>query len=334
MLERRSAVVHSGEWVVNGEDGAQLSNATERPTVVVIDGTSMLHRAFHSMGAIRSPSGTNIGATIGVANQIVRLIQRSRALHFAFAFDVRRHTFRTQLSPTYKAHRPPQPDDLRAQHRLVEEMVRSMGFVTVSQDGFEADDVMATLALKAQRQGLDTWLVSPDKDLYQLVTDGNPSIRIYDTMKKRVMGEKRIYEKLGVPVDVAVDYFAMVGDGADNIPGIRGVGPKAAATLLTAFGRLENIYANLDKIPGIPLRGAHGLVRKLEEGRQDAQLAKALVTLRDDVPIEHASDLASFLRWSGPAPEAEQFFRRLGYLRPLGDLNVAYELRKATFTEA
>ncbi len=326
--------MHSVFWVVNGEDGAHLNNATERPTVVVIDGTSMLHRAFHSMGAIRSPNGTDVGATVGVANQITRLIQRSRSLHFAFAFDVSRQTFRTELAPSYKAHRPPLPDALRVQRPLVEEMVRAMGFVTLSKEGFEADDVMATLSTKARSQGLNTWLVSPDKDLYQLVTDSDPSVRIYDTMKKRIMGEERIFEKLGVPAQASIDYFAMVGDGADNIPGIRGVGPKAAATLLTAFGKLENIYQNLDKIPGIPLRGAKGLVRKLEEGRDDAKLAKALVTLRHDVPIDDTDGLDIVLKWKGPTPVAQVFFQQLGYMRPLNDLQVAYELRKSADSTA
>ena len=123
--------------------------------------------------------------------------------------------------------------------------------------------------------------------------------------------------------------FAMVGDGADNIPGIRGVGPKAAATLLTAFGKLESIYQNLDKIPGIPIRGAKGLVRKLEEGRDDAKLAKALVTLRHDVPIDDTGGLDNVLKWKGPTPEAQVFFQQLGYMRPLNDLQVAYELRKS-----
>jgi len=323
-------LVHIDQWVVNGEDGAHLKNATERPTVVVIDGTSMLHRAFHSMGAIRSPNGINVGATIGVANQITRLIQRSRAIHFAFAFDVSRQTFRTELEPSYKAHRPPMPEDLDAQRSLVEEMVQAMGFVTLSKRGFEADDVMATLASKARKQGLNTWLVSPDKDLYQLITDEEPSIRVYDTMKKRIMGEARVFEKLGVPASAAIDYFAMVGDGADNIPGIRGVGPKAASTLLTAFGRLEGIYQNLDKIPGIPLRGAKGLVRKLEEGRKDAELAKALVTLRHDVPMDETDHLEKELEWKGPSSAAHEFFNVLGYTRPLNDLNVAYELRKSS----
>jgi DNA polymerase I len=315
--------------VVNGEDGARLKNATERPTVVVIDGTSMLHRAFHSMGAIRSPAGLDVGATVGVANQITRLMQRSRAMHFAFVFDVSRQTFRTELAPSYKAHRPPLPEVLANQRLLVEEMVRAMGFVTMSEAGFEADDLMATLATQARQQDLNTWLVSPDKDLYQLVTDEEPSVKIYDTMKKRIMGEKRIFEKLGVSAAATIDYFAMVGDGADNIPGIRGVGPKAAATLLTAFGSMEGIYQNLDKIPGIPLRGAKGIVRKLQEGREDADLAKALVTLRHDVPLPAMTSLHDHLAWKGPTAEAEVFFKTLGYVRPLNDLHVAYHLRKA-----
>lgn len=321
-------VMQDARWVVNGEGGAHLKNANERPTVVIIDGTSMLHRAFHSMGAIRSPKGHDIGATIGVAHQISRLMRKSRAQHFAFAFDVTRKTFRSDIEPSYKGNRPPLPDSLREQRKLVEEMVASMGFATMSKLGFEADDVMATLTTRARKEGLDTWLVSPDKDLYQLVTDESPSVQIYDTMKKRIMGERRVFEKIGVTPSVSIDYYAMVGDGADNIPGIRGVGPKAAATLLTAFGRLEGIYQNLDKIPGIPLRGAKSLVKKLEDGREDAALAKRLITLRHDVPLPDVGPLAQHLLWKGPGAAAAAFFKELGYLRPLEDLSVAFELRK------
>ena len=285
--------------------------------LVVFDGTAMLFRAYYGMSSFRSADGTEVGAVFGVALQIVAMIRKARSRRFFFVFDAGRRTFRNDIDPSYKANRGEPPADLVPQFELVCKLVDSLGFLQCQQIGFEADDLMATAAAICRRNGVDCWLVSPDKDLYQLVDE---HVRIYHPKHKTVLGTDYVLQTLGVPPSRAVDYFAMVGDNVDNIPGVKGIGPKAAANLLTHFPSLEAIYERLDEVPNLPIRGAKALKTKLESSRSDAFLARSLVRLKDDVPMGIGDELLNQCQWEGPSDNADAFFAQLPSDRPLRDL--------------
>jgi DNA polymerase-1 len=164
---------------------------------------------------------------------------------------------------------------------------------------------MATLAARARAQGHPVWLVSPDKDLFQLVTAAPPAVRIWRPWRREIIDAAAVERALGVPAAAAVDWFALVGDSSDHIAGVRGVGPKAATTLLQAFGSLEGLYARLADVPSLRIRGAAALRERLAAGRHEAELAQRLVTLRADAPLPMAEPLAVAGRWRGPRPDAD-----------------------------
>jgi DNA polymerase-1 len=285
--------------------------------LVVFDGTAMLFRAYYGMGSFTSTDGVEIGGVFGVALQLASFMRRARTRRFFVVFDAGRKTFRNEIDPSYKANRGAPPEDLVPQFALVQEMVDVLGFLHRSLPGFEADDLMATAAAQCRQAGVDCWLVSPDKDLYQLVDE---HVRIYHPKKKLVLGADFVLDTLGVPPSAAVDYFALVGDNVDNIPGVRGVGPKAAAQLLQHFQGLDEIYARLDEVPNLPIRGAKSLAAKLGAARSDAFLARSLVRLKDDVQMSIEGALHEKAEWKGPYQEADAFFERLGFARPLQEM--------------
>jgi DNA polymerase-1 len=285
--------------------------------LVVFDGTAMLFRSYYGMSSFTSAEGIEVGGVFGVALQLASFIRRVRSRRFFIVFDAGRKTFRNEIDPSYKANRGPPPDDLVPQFGMVQEMVEALGFLHLSMPGFEADDLMATAAAECRRAAVDCWLVSPDKDLYQLVDE---HVRIYHPKRKTVLGADFVLETLGVQPSAAVDYFALVGDNVDNIPGVRGIGPKAAAQLLRHFPSLDEIYERLDEVPALPIRGARSLAAKLGSSRSDAYLARSLVRLRDDVQLELGGPLLEKAQWHGPFQEADTFFERLGFDRPLREL--------------
>jgi DNA polymerase I len=285
--------------------------------LVVFDGTAMLFRAYYGMGNFTSTDGVEVGGVFGVALQLASFIRRARTRRFFIVFDAGRKTFRNTIDPSYKANRGAPPEDLVPQFALVQEMVDALGFLHLSIPGFEADDLMATAASQCREAQVDCWLVSPDKDLYQLVDD---RVRIYHPKKKLVLGADYVLDTLGVPPAAAVDYFALVGDNVDNIPGVRGVGPKAAAQLLQHFEGLDDLYDRLEDVPSLPIRGAKSLAAKLSSARSDAFLARSLVRLKDDIPLGIDGPLHERAEWKGPYAEADAFFERLGFARPLRDM--------------
>jgi len=200
--------------------------------------------------------------------------------------------------------------ELSAQFRVAKEAVEALGIPTVCVEGFEADDCIATLTDRARAEGLPSWIIGLDKDLYQLVVDDDPTVRMFVLPTKEVIDEAAVVARIGVPPKAARDYYALVGDSADHITGVKGVGPKAASTLLQAFGSLEGIFDHLDDIPLLDLRGAGRLPLRLLDGRADAEQARRLLELRRDVPLGFDT-LRQDLRWTGPAADADAVFTAL-----------------------
>ena len=279
-------------------------------SLVVFDGHSMMHRSFHAGKRQLDTRNREVGAVLTMLDQIVRLLGKMRARHLVMAFDPGGPLHRHELAPDYKAHRKPTDPELLPQFDIAREAVEALGIPTVRVEGFEADDAIASLTDRARSEGLPTWIIGLDKDLYQLVTDEDPTVRMFVLATKEVIDEAAVSDRIGVPPRAALDYYALVGDSGDHIAGVKGVGPKAASTLLQAFGSLDGIFDHLDDIPQLDLRGAGRLPLRLLDGRGAATHAQQLLALRRDVPLGFAS-LRQELLWRGPAAGADALFAEL-----------------------
>ena len=217
------------------------------PTLLLVDGSSYLYRAFHALPDLRNKAGEPTGAVYGVINMLRRLDSDFKAEFRACIFDAKGKTFRDEWYPDYKAHRPPMPDDLVGQIGPLHDCIRALGWPLLAIEGVEADDVIGTLARKAAGRGIDCVVSTGDKDLAQLV---NPHVRLVNTMSNEVLDEAGVLAKFGVPPSRIVDYFALVGDSVDNVPGVDKVGPKTAVKWLQAYGSLDAIVAHADEIGG------------------------------------------------------------------------------------
>ena len=262
-------------------------------SVCLIDGTAYLFRGYYSVRPSTSPDGTPVHAVIGLGNALARFLREREPSHVAVAFDAGRFNFRHRLDPTYKANRSEPPDDLVPQFDLAKELTEAMGLTTVCIPDYEADDVLATLTTIARDDGRDVLLVSGDKDLGQLL---EPGVRLFDLAKREEFGHEDVPARMGVRADQVVDLLALMGDSSDNIPGVRGVGPKAAVALLGRFDSLDAIYADLDAVAALPIRGARNLAAKLVEHREAAERSRVLATVRRDVPMGLGTD---DLEWEG-----------------------------------
>ena len=191
--------------------------------LVLVDGSSYLFRAFHALPPLVTSRGYPTGAVKGVINMIRSLMKNYPDSHIAIVFDAKGKTFRNDIYADYKAHRPPMPDELRSQIQPIHDIVRAMGLPLLIVEGVEADDVIGTLASQANQHGIDTLISTGDKDLAQLVT---PHVTLINTMTSEILDQQGVHNKFGVNPDQIIDYLALVGDKADNIPGVPGVGPK------------------------------------------------------------------------------------------------------------
>jgi DNA polymerase-1 len=216
-------------------------------TLLLVDGSSYLYRAFHALPDLRTARGEPTGALRGFISMLKVLRSQYPADYLAVVFDAKGKTFRDDIYPEYKAHRPPMPDDLARQIEPIREAVQALGWPILEIEGIEADDVIGTLARQAEKQGVRTVISTGDKDLAQLVTD---HVVLVNTMSNERLDRAGVIEKFGVPPDKIVDFLALVGDAVDNVPGVEKVGPKTAAKWLQQYGSLDAIIANADKIDG------------------------------------------------------------------------------------
>jgi len=252
--------------------------------LILVDGSSYLYRAFHALPPLTTSTGNPTGAVKGVLNMLKSLRKQYPDSPFAVVFDAKGPTFRDALFEDYKSHRPPMPDDLRAQIEPLHACVKALGLPLLCVDGVEADDVIGTLARHSAAAGCPVVISTGDKDMAQLV-DGH--ITLVNTMTGTVMDADGVREKFGIGPELIIDFLALMGDKVDNIPGVPGVGEKTALGLLTGLGGgMDVIYANLDKIPELPIRGAKKLPEKLLEHKDMAYLSHELATIKVDVELE------------------------------------------------
>ena len=252
--------------------------------LVLVDGSSYLYRAFHALPPLTTSKGMPTGAVKGVLNMLKSLRKQYPDSLFAVVFDAKGGTFRDAMFAEYKANRPSMPDDLRVQVEPLHASVRALGYPLLCVEGVEADDVIGTLARSSATQGRPVIISTGDKDMAQLV-DGH--VTLVNTMTGSVLDVAGVHEKFGVGPEHIIDFLALMGDKVDNIPGVPGVGEKTAVGLLTGIGGgLSDLYANLDKVPALAIRGAKTLPAKLEEHRDAAFLSYELATIKCDVPLE------------------------------------------------
>ena len=252
----------------------------------LVDGSGYIFRAYHALPPLtRKSDNMPVGAVRGFCAMLFKLIQDARAaradlqesLHMAIAFDAEGPSFRKDIHPDYKAHRPPTPEDLLPQFSLTREAVAAFGIVGLELRGFEADDIIATYALRARAEGMGVTIVSSDKDLMQLIGDG---IDMQDAMKGRHIGAPEVEEKFGVPPDKLLDLLALAGDPVDNIPGVPGIGVKTAAQLLGEYGDMDALLQRAGEIKQTKRR--ENLIQYAEQAR----LSRRLATLRHDTPLD------------------------------------------------
>jgi DNA polymerase-1 len=218
------------------------------PTLVLVDGSSYLYRAFHALPDLRTSGGEPTGALRGVLSMLRRIAEDERPDYFAVVFDAPGKTFRDDWYPLYKAQRPPMPEDLVRQIEPLHELVRAHGWPLLMVEGVEADDVIGTLAAQAAAAGIDCVISTSDKDLAQLV---RPGIKLVNTMSNETLDEPGVVAKFGVRADQVLDLLALTGDVVDNVPGVPKVGPKTAAKWLAQFGTLDAVIAHAGEIPGV-----------------------------------------------------------------------------------
>ena len=250
--------------------------------VYLIDGSGYIFRAFHALPPLTRPSdGLPVGAVHGFCGMLWKLLQDSRKssgpTHIAVLFDYSEKTFRNEIYQAYKAHRPPAPEELVPQFRLIRDAVKAFNIACIEQNGYEADDLIATYAKHALAGGGDVTIVSSDKDLMQLV---QPGVFMLDTMKNRTIGPDEVRERFGVPPDKVVDVQALAGDSTDNVPGVPGIGVKTAAELINEYGDLDTLLAHAGEIKQAKRR------ERLQEFALQAKLSRELVRLKVDVPLQ------------------------------------------------
>ena len=252
----------------------------------LVDGSGYIFRAYHALPPLtRKSDGAPVGAVSGFCNMLYKLLtdmaDEHDPTHFAVIFDYSSKTFRNEIYPQYKAHRPEPPEDLRPQFSLVREATRAFNVPCIELDGYEADDIIATYARQVEQDGGEVVIISSDKDLMQLVSD---KVTMLDTMKNKKIGRDEVIEKFGLGPEHVVDIQALAGDSADNVPGVPGIGVKTAAQLIEEFGDLETLLARACEIKQNKRR------ENLIEFAEQARISKQLVTLKSDAPTPESVD--------------------------------------------
>lgn len=264
---------------------SKLENLSAQDTAVyLIDASVYIFRGYFALpDSITDGAGRPVNAVHGFADFLCAFLAERQPRQLAVAFDESlSSSFRNELYPDYKANREPAPADLKYQFQVCRALVQALGLTGLGSERYEADDLIATLAARAQAQGQPVVILSRDKDLAQLL---QPQDRMWDYASDVWMDAAAVAAKFGVGPEQMLDYQALVGDSVDNIPGIKGIGPKAAVALLQAFGSLEAVFERLHEVPELPLRGARRLQTLLSEGQDMAFLSRDLCRMVTDIEL-------------------------------------------------
>ncbi len=252
----------------------------KKQTLYLIDGSSYIYRAYFAVRNLTSPAGIPVNALFGFIKMLLKLVREEEPDHLAVVFDAGRVTFRTELYPQYKANREAMPDDLRLQIGPIKGIVAAFTIPCLELEGFEADDIIGTIAQECEARGVAVVVVTGDKDLMQIVTE---NITLLDTMKEKRSGVAEVVERFGVGPHLVVDILGLAGDSSDNIPGVPGIGEKTATKLLQEFGSLDDLLEKADQV-----KGKNG--EKLREFADQARLSRTLATINCRVPVPYSFD--------------------------------------------
>ena len=284
----------------------------------LVDGSGYMFRAFHAIPPLNNSRGLPTNATYGFLRMLLKLLKDGRPSHVAIVFDPPGKTFRDDLFESYKANRTVMPSDLGMQIPFIHRAVDALRIRRLVIDGFEADDVIGTLAVRAAREKFDAVIVTSDKDFKQLV---GPHITLLDTMSDKRVGVREVRAQFGVDPEAVIDIMALMGDAIDNIKGLPGVGPKTASALIQHYGSLEALFAGLDRIEETNIRGAKKLRMLIAEHRGDVELARKLVRIDTEVALQLATD---HLMWPGFDEKAlADLMRELEFNTMLAELTPA-----------
>jgi len=283
----------------------------QKEKLFVVDGQSYAYRSYYAIRGLSSSRGTPTNAVFGFANTLRKLIADFSPDYLVVAFDAPGPTFRHEKYSEYKSHRKPMPDDLALQIPLIRELISAFCIPIVEKEGFEADDIMGTLAAKGKRAGLEIYLVTGDKDMFQLVDEG---VKVLHTHKdNKIYGEEEVKEEFGIEPSLFTDVLALAGDASDNVPGVPGIGEKTALSLVRDFGDLESVLANVEKVPGEKRR------ESLRAYAGQARASRELTVLETEVPVE--LDLNS-ARYVGPdRARLRELYERLEFRKLLNEVS-------------
>ncbi len=274
----------------------------EKEIVYLVDGSSYIHRAYHAIGNLSSSKGLPTNATFGFTRMILKLFEEKKPKYLAVVLDAKGPTFRHEIYEDYKATRPPMPEDLALQIPYIKAIVEGLGVKTIEREGYEADDIIGTLARLAEEKDYLAVIVTGDKDFRQLLS---PQISLWDTMKDRVTYYENFTKEYGLEPGQVIDLMGLSGDSTDNIPGVRGVGEKTALNLIKEFGSLEGVFEHLEEVKGKRLK------ENLEKSQEDALLSKELVTIDRFSPIDE--DIGDLRVQEPNNRELSKLFRELEF---------------------
>ncbi len=276
----------------------------EKKKVYLVDGSSFIYRAYHALPELVTSRGQPTNAIYGFATMMIKLLEDEQPEYIVVAMDARRPTWRSRIYPEYKANRPAMPEDLVQQLPYFVQVLEALGIPVLCKDGYEADDLIATLVREARAKGYEVVIISGDKDLMSLVGDG---VVMSDTLKGKTYSRPQVEEKFGVAGERLLDLLALAGDKSDNVPGIRGIGPKTAVALLQEYGSLDELLARAESIK------RPGVRKKVLDGLEDARVSRRLVTLDDQVPLE--SRLEELVRGDMERQRLQELFQELEFYR-------------------
>ncbi len=272
--------------------------------LVVFDGNAVLHRAYHALPPLKTKQGEPINAVYGMISMLIRVLSEFKPTHVAFAFDRQEQTFRNKLFSAYQAQRPEVEDNLASQFSKARDVLSAMSVPFYDKAGYEADDVIGTLAKKASSK-MEVVIVTGDRDQFQLV---NKKVKVFmpagGLTGGKLFGEAEVIEKMGVAPNLIVDYKGLVGDPSDNYPGVVGIGPKTATVLLQKFGSFPGIYKNLNKIGG-------RVQEKLTHGKKQGELSFKIAKIVEDGPFDF--DFDAMAKWQIASPQAVELFTHYGF---------------------
>ena len=281
-----------------------MADSSPAGSLYLLDAHGLIFQMFHGIGPMTAPDGRPTNAVFGVTRALMSLYDKG-ADYLIATLDMPGPTFRDAIDANYKAHRDPPPDDLRLQEPMIQQVMEGMRIPFLTAPGYEADDIMATVAKQGEERGLEVFVCSSDKDLRQTLTD---RVKILNLRKGEMIDGAKLYEDWGVRPDQVIDYQSLVGDSVDNVPGVMGVGPKTAAKWLQLFGTLDNIIANADNVPGGPKTK-----QALKDAVENGNLAKSkrLVTLDTNIPLN--VDWAGWKRRDWDGPKLLELFHEFGF---------------------